>query len=110
MLVFQVANMESSSLLSVVSEVFGINYVLDILGLAEVIAKAEAPGRVADEDSTEKLEAAKIEAAKIEAAKIEAAKIEAAKIEAAKIEAAKTEAAKIEAAFEAERWLSRILS
>ena len=46
--------MESSSLLAAVSDVFGLNYVLNILGLAEVIAKAGAPG---EEVLPEKIEA-----------------------------------------------------
>ena len=50
--------MESSSLLSAVSEVFGLNYVLDILGLNKVIAKAGAPGEVVKEDAHEMVEAA----------------------------------------------------
>ena len=36
----KVASMESSTLLSAVSEVFGLNYVLNILGLVEVISKS----------------------------------------------------------------------
>ena len=50
--------MESSSLLSAVSEVFGLNYVLDFLGLAEIIAKASAPGEVFEEVVPEISEAA----------------------------------------------------
>ena len=50
--------MESSSLLSAVSEVFGLNYVLDILGLNKVIAKAGAPGEVVKEDAPEMVVAA----------------------------------------------------
>ena len=50
--------MESSSLLSAFSEVFGINYVLDILGLNKVIAKAGAPSEVGKEDVPEIVEAA----------------------------------------------------
>ena len=46
--------MESSSLLSAVSEVFGLNYVLHILGLGKVIAEAGTPGEVV----IEKVEAA----------------------------------------------------
>jgi len=54
----KVASFESSSLLSAVSEVFGLNYVLDILGLTKVIAKAGAPGEVVKEDAPEMVEAA----------------------------------------------------
>ena len=37
----QVANMESSSSFSAVCEVFGLNYILAILGFSRVIAEAE---------------------------------------------------------------------
>ena len=50
--------MDSSSLLSSFSEVFGLNYVLNILGLTEVIAKAGAPGEVVKEDAPEMVVAA----------------------------------------------------
>ena len=44
----KVSRMESSSLLAAVSDVLGINYVLNILGLAEVIAKAGETGEVVE--------------------------------------------------------------
>ena len=50
--------MESSSLLSAFSEVFGLNYVLNILGLTEVISKAGAPGELVKEDAPEMVVAA----------------------------------------------------
>ena len=50
--------MDSSSLLSAFSEVFGLDYVLNILGLTEVIAKAGAPGEVVKEDAPEMVVAA----------------------------------------------------
>ena len=50
--------MDSSSLLSAFSEVFGLNYVLNILGLTEVIAKAGAPGELVKEDAPEMVVAA----------------------------------------------------
>ena len=50
--------MEPSSLLSAVSEVFGLNYVLYILGLTEVIVKAETPGEVSEQVVLKKVEAA----------------------------------------------------
>ena len=77
--------MESSSLLAAVSDVLcdvlGLNYVLNILGLAEVIAKAGETGEVVEEVISEKVEAAVEVVEEVFPEEVEAAVVEVVKEE-----------------------------